>query len=87
MTLIRRMKEMSQAMIQQDFRQNASARQARNWKQQLLALAGVVLTLASTPGQAAPAIRNIVLVYGAFADGSSCQSSAGCSGWVITLRR
>jgi pimeloyl-ACP methyl ester carboxylesterase len=72
MTLTHRMEKMSQVNDATGFSsQNANARQARNWKQQLLALAGVMLTLASTPGQAAPAIRNIVLVHGAFADGSS----------------
>lgn len=51
--------------------QSTNPRQARDWKQKLLALTGMVLALASAPGQAAPAIRNIVLVHGAFADGSS----------------
>lgn len=46
-------------------------RQVGHWRQKLLSLAGVVMTLVSTSGQAAPAIRNIVLVHGAFADGSS----------------
>ncbi|RQO73352.1 alpha/beta hydrolase [Aquitalea sp. FJL05] len=63
---------MSQANDSKEFSsKNASARLPRDWKQKLLALAGVVLTLASTPSQAAPTIRNIVLVHGAFADGSS----------------
>ncbi|GAB2903851.1 alpha/beta hydrolase [Microvirgula curvata] len=63
---------MSQANDPKGFSsKNSSARPPYDWKQKLLALVGVVLTLASSPGQAAPAIRNIVLVHGAFTDGSS----------------